>query len=150
MLHLYLIKNKAARFFLGLAEYLLLFFILNVPWLAHVSKFLTLPENMHISLIIISLILAAMLSVQHLPRSTEEKLAEYEKTRKTFLRDILDYIIMGVFFSLLIILFTLINKIFDVWVWGTSAIITAIITASGTVFRFADKAAYARLKGEEE
>ena len=150
MLHLYLIKSKAARFFIGLAEYLLLFFMLNVPWLAHVSKFLTLPENMHISLIITSLIAAAMLSVQHVPRSTEEKIAEYEKTRKTFLRDILDYIIMGVIFSLLIILFTLINKIFDMWVWGTAAIITATLTAIGTVFRFANEAAYARLKEMEE
>jgi len=150
MLHLYLIKNKATRFFVGFAEYLLLCFILNVPWLAYVNSFLPLPEKLHNSLIIIAFILSAMLSAQHIPHSTKEKIAEYEKNRKPFIRHILRYIVNGLVFSLLLILFILRRKAFDTWVWGIAAMMTLIHAAVGAAFYLADKAICSRLKQAEE
>ena len=150
MLHLYLIKSKRKRFFLGFAEYLILSFILCFPCLAYINKFMPLPEKLTVSLLIILIIESAVMSVQHTNRSSAEQLAEYEKSRKPFIRYILSYIINGLVFSLLLILLILIKKAFGMWVWGAAAIMIGIFAMIGTAFYFANEAAYARLKEMEE
>ena len=150
MLHLHLIKSKRKRFFLGFAEYLILSFILCFPCLAYINKFIPLPEKLTVSLLIILIIESAVMSVQHTNRSSAEQLAEYEKSRKPFIRYILSYIINGLVFSLLLILLILIKKAFGMWVWGAAAIMIGIFAMIGTAFYFANEAAYARLKEMEE
>ena len=150
MLHLYLIKSKRKRFFLGFAEYLILSFILCFPCLAYINKFMPLPEKIHSSLIIIALTLSAMLSIQHTADSAKDRIVEYEKDRRSFIRYVLGYIINGLVFSLLLMLLILIKKAFGMWVWGAAAIMIGIFAMIGTAFYFANEAAYARLKASEE
>ena len=150
MLHLYLIKNKAARFFAGLAEYLILSCILCLPCLAYINKFMPLPQRLYVSILIILVIESALMSVQHTTQSIENKLAEHEKSRGNFIKYILGYIINGLIFGLLLMLLILINKSFGTWAWGAAAIMVVTFTVIGTVLHFADKAAYARLKEAEE
>ena len=150
MLHLYLIKSKRKRFFLGFAEYLILSFILCFPCLAYINKFMPLPDKLTVSLIIILIIESAVMSVQHTNRSSAEQLAEYEKSRKPFIRYILSYIINGLIFGLLLILLVLIKKAFGLWVVNAAIMLTTIFALIGTAFYFSDKAACARLKASDE
>lgn len=150
MLHLYLIKSKRKRFFLGFAEHLILSFILCFPCLAYINKFMPLPERLHVNLLIILIIESAIVSVQHTTDSAKSNLAKHEKKRKPFMRYILSYIINGLVFSLLLILLILIRKAFGTWVWGAAAIMIGIFAMIGTAFYFANEAAYARLKEMEE
>ncbi len=150
MLHLYLIKSKRKRFLIGFAEYLMLSLILCFPCLAYINKFMPLPERLHVNLLIILIIEAAVMSLQHTNRSAKDELAEQEKNHKPFIRYILSYIINGLVFSLLLILLILIRKAFGTWVWGAAAIMIGIFAMIGTAFYFANEAACARLKEMEE
>ena len=150
MLHLYLIKSKRKRFLTGFAEYLVLSLILCLPCLAFINKYMPLPEKLSGNLLIILIIEAAVMSLQHTNRSAKDELAEQEKNLKPFMRYILSYIISGLIFSLLLMLLILIKKAFGMWTWGAAAIMMGTFVLIGTALFFANKAAYARLKESKE